>query len=161
MSVLTFDRAVRLFRYDEATGKLTWDAQRGRAKAGDCAGARDHKGYVIVRVDGRIYKAHRIVWLMKTGSWPAGEIDHINGVKDDNRFANLRDVTHAENAQNLHRAQRRNRSCGLLGVTFDRFTGRWKAQLQVNGRRYQIGRYDTAEQAHAAYRTAKASITAA
>lgn len=164
MGLLTHDQACGLFSYDPVTGELRWKVQRGRVKVGERAGANDAKGYLIVRAYDRIYKVHRVIWLITNGQWPTGEIDHINGVKNDNRIVNLRDVSHAVNNQNQHRAMRSNKSCGLLGVTFDRSTPRvvrrWIAKITVNGKAYHIGRYDTPEEAHAAYLRKKASVLA-
>lgn len=74
-----------LLCYDEGTGLLHWKVSRGRVRAGDLAGTSNGRGYIIVRVDGKIYPAHRIAWFLKTGEWPTGVIDHINRDGEDNR----------------------------------------------------------------------------
>lgn len=156
--MLTQQEALAALCYSPDTGELNWLVQRGRVVPGQRAGAFDHRGYLIVRIFGRIYKAHRVAWLMVHGSWPKGQIDHINGMKSDNRLCNLRDVSALINSQNQHKAQTRNRSSGLRGVTLDRFTGKWKAQLRFAGRNYQIGRFNSPEEAHHAYVTKKNAL---
>lgn len=79
--------------------------------------------------------------------WPL--VDHVNGNGLDNRRANLRPATNAENMRNRRRYA--NNTSGFKGVTFDKAKGRWKAQIRLDGRRRYIGRYDTAEEAARAY----------
>ena len=90
---------------------------------------------------------------MHTGAWPKGDIDHINGKRDDNRIANLRDVPRAVNRQNVLRARADNR-VGLIGVKASR-NGTYEARIGVNGKYLHLGTYRTAEAAHAAYVSAK------
>jgi hypothetical protein len=77
------------------------------------AGKINSKGYRLIGVDGRWHKAHRLAWLYMTGSWPREQIDHINLIKNDNRFENLREATQTQNHANT-RARRR----GLKGITW-------------------------------------------
>jgi hypothetical protein len=124
-------------------------------RAGDVAGTVNNNGYRLIRVgDGR-YRAHRLAWLYTHGAWPTGEIDHINGIRDDNRLANLRDVTVSVNQQNRKRAAS-NGSTGLLGVSTAK--ARYRAAIALNGRTTYLGSFDTAEEAHAAYVTAKREL---
>ena len=98
--------------------------------------------------------AHRAAWLLHSGSWPDGEIDHINGIKTDNRMCNLRVVTRSENAMN--RSVRRDTKCGLKGVQAS--GSKFVAKLCRDGRSYYVGTFDTAEQASEAYKAAAALI---
>lgn len=78
---------------------------------------------------------------------PKGKVtDHVNHDTLDNRRSNLRIITHAQNQQNRKGAQRGSRS-GVRGVSWESFTGRWKAQLRLNGKNYNFGRYNTIEEA--------------
>lgn len=97
----------------------------------------------------RLILAHRLAWFLHYGVWPAGSIDHINGIRHDNRLVNLRDVTAAENSMN--RRGEVNAS-GYPGVT--KCHKRWGARIVVNGKRLWLGQHDTPEQAHATYRQA-------
>jgi hypothetical protein len=106
-----------------------------------------------VNVDGRLYGEHAVIWCWCTGDWPAGLIDHRNGVRSDNRIDNLRDATRRINQQNLRRARSDNKT-GLLGVTVAR-DGTPQAHIRINGRQTYLGRFPTQEAAHAAYLNAK------
>lgn len=104
------------------------------------------------------YKAHRVAWLIFHGAWPEGEIDHINGDPSDNRLENLRDVTHRTNTENLRSATRASKG-GALGVCTPK-VGRCRAAITLSGVKRDLGGYDTPEQAHQAYLTAKREVHA-
>jgi hypothetical protein len=80
-----------------------------------------------------------------TGKWPKGVIDHIDGIKSDNRWDNLRDVTKGQNAHNS-RLNKNNKS-GHTGVSFRSDSGKWRAIIRLNGKLKNLGQYDTAEDA--------------
>jgi hypothetical protein len=101
--MLTAERLRELVHYCQDTGVFTPRVNRG--SAGGKAGNVAPSGYRRLHVDGRLHLEHRLAWLYMTGQWPARHIDHINRCRSDNRFANLRDVTQAEN--NRNRAPRR------------------------------------------------------
>lgn len=147
---LTAERLRDLLKYDPDTGEFVWKVDRNHlAKAGDIAGYIDQRqGYRKVMVLGREYAAHRLAFLYMTGAWPVADVDHINGITDDNRFANLRDVTTAENIQNQKRA-RSDSTSGLLGAK--RAQGKWQAAITANGKYIHLGTFETAEEAHLAY----------
>lgn len=153
---LTAEYVRELFDYDPRTGVLLWRKRRSRrVKAGDVAGWRDSNGYIVLEIEGHAHKAHRIAWLITHGRWPRGDIDHANGIRDDNRISNLRQAARAENNQNQRRA-RSDSKTGLLGVSSH--YGKWKARIGVNGRDYHLGTFKTPEDAHKAYLDAKARI---
>ena len=110
-------------------------------------------GYAVIKVDSVTYKAHRLAWLCVHGEWPAGQIDHINGSRTDNRIANLRDVPHLINAQNRRRANRNN-STGLLGVSHGK-AGGYVATICVGSKTEYLGVFSSAEEAHQMYLLAK------
>jgi hypothetical protein len=89
------------------------------------------------------------------GVWPTHEVDHLNGVRDDNRWANLRDVSKAVNMQNQRRPHANNVTTGVLGVSINPKTGRAHARIGVGGRVRSLGMHDTVEQARAQYLEAK------
>jgi len=90
-----------------------------------------------------------------TGAWPKHQIDHHNLDKADNRWRNLREATRSQNQAN-RRAHSNSRS-GIKGVYLEGRSGRWRAQVQHKGRTHNLGRFDTAEEARAAYATAAAA----
>lgn len=154
--MLTAERFRELLSYDVDTGIFTWIGRSSKyanpSRLGKRAGSVDAYGYRRVRIDGRIYLEHRIVWMLSHGCWPKGEIDHINGDKQDNRLANIRDVTRSVNQQNIRVARSTNR-CGLLGVSAH--LSRWRAQINDHGKMKCLGVFATPEQAHDAYVKAK------
>lgn len=153
-SNLTAEQVRSLFDYDPLDGRLLRKVAAGGAKAGDEAGTLIN-GYISVQASGSIYRAHRLIWLYMTGKWPDQQIDHIDGVRNNNKWANLRCADHILNAQNRHKAGVRS-STGLLGVVPNH--KRWSAQIRVDGHRKYLGTYDTPEQAHAVYCEAKRKL---
>lgn len=153
---LTADRLREVLHYEPSTGVFTRRTfSAPNATAGMVAGcARTKRRCVEIRVDGKLYKAHRLAWLYMTGAWPQNVIDHINGDPYCNRFLNLRDVTNMVNVQNVKRAAITN-STGVLGVTRLRSSGKFKAQISIDGITKNLGHFASAEQAHAVYIAAK------
>ena len=148
------EEASALLNYDPQTGLFTHKVNGHKRKAGAATGRLDSKGYVRIRLMGYEFKAHRLAWLLTYGTWPAAEIDHINGCPSDNRIMNLRDVSVAENGWNRTKAMRNNKS-GYLGVSCNA-DGRFHAQIGINGVQRSLGWWATAEEAAAAYNAAKA-----
>jgi hypothetical protein len=137
--MITQERLKELFVYNEYTGYFFWrNPTSNRVKRGDEAGAHDKYGYIVVRVDKVLYKAHRLAWLYVTGSMPSRNLDHINGVKDDNRYANLREVTASENMQNTSHAK---------GTYWDEARKKWVARIKLNYKNITLGRFDTEAEA--------------
>jgi hypothetical protein len=121
---------------------------------GSVAGSKNWAGYILIPVNRATWRAHHLAWLYVYGRLPAQELDHVNGVPSDNRIANLREVTRAQNVQNQRAAQKRSKS-GFLGVSHCPLTKRWRARICTNGVQRMIGRFNTPEEAHAAYVEAK------
>jgi hypothetical protein len=97
------------------------------------------RGYRQVIIDCQNYLEHRIIWLYVFGAWHDGEIDHLNGARDDNRISNLRAVDKSLNMRNARRPSRN--TSGHIGVTWDAWSGKWKAQIAINGKNQSLGRY--------------------
>ena len=105
---LTAERLREVLAYDPDTGVFTWKARTSpfsRVNVGDVAGNLRRDGYIEICVDGRKHQSHRLAWLYVYGEWPADQIDHINGIRTDNRIANLREANNAENHHNLRKAR--------------------------------------------------------
>ncbi len=141
------------FDYAPETGLLTRRTRTSnRVKIGDVVGSLAAGGYLLGTFLGRRYYVHRLIWCWVNGDWPDKDIDHINGVRSDNRLSNLRAASRSENLQNRKSASARS-STGLLGVKRNR--NRFQARISVNGRNISLGCFATAEMAHAAYVQAK------
>lgn len=154
-AIISAARLRELLDYDAETGVFRWRETRcGRAMAGAVAGRAEAGGYWTIHVDGRRYKAHRLAWLHQTGEWPPDEVDHINTVKADNRWINLRSVPRARNIENQRQAHSNN-DTGYLGVTLHHKNRKYQARIQVDGRSRSLGYFDSPEEAHAAYVEAK------
>ena len=133
------------YKYDPKTGSFT------NRKTGRVLGHTERRGYRLMMINSKAHLMHRVAWLYMTGEWPKETVDHRNGVKDDNRWINLRAATMAENMRNK---PSRGNALGLKGVSVDPKVFRRKpyaANIRVNGRTLNLGRYATAEEAHAAY----------
>lgn len=150
--MLTVQELKRLLHYEPATGIFTWLVRAARRiHLGDRAGTPSGFGYVQITIDGIHYYAHRLAWVYMTGVWPI-ETDHRNGERDDNRWKNLREVTHAINQQNQRKA-RSNNQVGFLGVSPRE--KQFRAQITIDGKNLSLGVHVTPEQAHVAYIVAK------
>lgn len=152
---LTLDRLRAVLSYDEATGKFHWLRPHRHIKPGVEAGTVNVHGHRSIRIDGRSHYAHRLAWFYAYGVWPLQQIDHINGLKDDNRIVNLRDVEQCINMQNLHGPTKKNQGLKLLGVSYDPRSKRYRSKIRINGRQTHIGSFPDAEQAATAYLEAK------
>jgi len=137
--------------YDPNTGVFTNLVNLGKAKIGAVAGSVNPNGYWEIRVCNRLFPAHRLAWFYMTGELPPDgmTIDHVNGVRCDNRWCNLRLATYEEQAWNSI-AQSDCKS-GMKGAWLCKSTGRWQAIIGHKGKRKFLGRFDTAEEAHQAY----------
>lgn len=150
METLSVERLREALDYDPETGVFTRKRTSNinpRAQEGMKAGARCSNGYLCVRVDTTRYLSHRLAWFYVYGHWPK-ELDHVNGVKDDNRIANLRKATRSQNMANGPR--QRNNTSGAKGVCFDRTNAKWMAYVYMNGKMRNLGRFDSLEAAKAA-----------
>lgn len=151
---LTPERLREVLDYDPMTGvfsRVLKTCGTRRVK-----GSENCAGYLTIRIDGKAHYCHRLAWVYVYGTWPFGDIDHIDGDKANNRIGNLRDVTRGVNMQNQKKAQRRNRSSGLLGAFKDK--NNWSARIGVDGVVHHLGNYDTPEEAHEVYLGAKRLI---
>ena len=150
--MLSHERLLEVLNYDPNSGLFTWRRQLApRGKLGTVAGnvsVTNGQSRRMIRLDGRLYLASRLAWFHVHGAWPTGDIDHRDCDPMNNRIENLRDCTHAQNMRNLRPRSR----VGLKGVTFDKQRGKWVAQLRRPGSSSYIGRFDSPEAAHAAYR---------
>jgi hypothetical protein len=158
--LLTADEVRALLAYEAETGVLRWLPQQGNDRytqswnarfAGKQAGWLNRAiGYWYVSMLGRVFLAHRLAWLIQTGSWPENgfDVDHVDGNPSNNTFANLRLASRAENIRNQKRSK--SNSSGFKGVSLYRPNGKYRASIGVNGRFLSLGYFATPEEAHAA-----------
>lgn len=144
---LTRERLRELLGYDPESGIFVWRAHRRNGRNGTKAGRVTRKGYVRITVDGKSYAAHRLAWLYTNGVLPDMQIDHINGVRADNRLQNLRLATQTQ--QNMNRAPNKNKT--TKGITWHARRNRWQAQIMLGGKNHYLGLYSSPEMAREAY----------
>lgn len=156
------DRFREVFAYDPETGIVTRKiATAPMHKVGELVGHRHKRhGYMVAALDYKPYLLHRIIWAMMTGDFPAGDTDHINGCRTDNRWCNLRDVPRSANILNRQGRTRADNTSGATGV-FPRENGKWRAMIGGSARRINLGTFDTKEEAIAARNAAYAAHWAA
>lgn len=144
--MITHEQLVDVLRYDANEGRFYWLKKgRGIRPSRNCqAGSFDAHGYGQIRIDGKTYKEHRLVWLYVHGEFPTAQIDHINHDRRDNRIENLRLVDNMENHKN--RPRQSNNKTGIPGVWYDK-RGFYTAYITVNGERIGLGYHKTLESA--------------
>lgn len=153
---LTADALRNAVVYEPNSGEFRQKLGQGRRVRRGLlvAGYLRPDGYRVICVLGKHYLAHRLAWLYEHGTWPADQIDHVNGIRCDNSIANLRAAVSAENNQN--RGRRCDNSSGFVGVSAHKSSGRWQAKIGVAGRRIHLGLFASAGDAAQAYIAAKA-----
>lgn len=146
--MVTYEEVRRMLDYDPDTGILTWKVERYRKHPGDVAGCifTMKNGYksVNISLNYKRYLAHRIIWLWMTGKWPIEEIDHKDGNGANNKWGNLREATHNQNAKN--RSISKANLTGAKGVGIGR-KGLYRARIMVNRRDITLGYFKTIEEA--------------
>lgn len=142
-----------LFSYSTESGVvLRKISTNNRAKPGEIVGCIRPDGYLCTSIGGKLYQIHRLAWLYAHGSWPEGQIDHINGNRSDNRLSNLRDVCHVDNGRNQKLCST-NKS-GINGVHWFASRGKWRATITVNGKSLHLGYFNTVAEASEARKAA-------
>ena len=132
--MLTQEQLRELVTYHPESGLFTWKTSLRSDLVGKLAGSRNTKGYIHIYVLGQRYKAHRLAFLYMTGQWPEDEVDHINRVRDDNRWINLRESDHLSNSRN-----RTNNTSGVPGICWVKSYKKWWVRYNMN----HVGYYNT------------------
>jgi len=141
---------MQVLHYNSETGVFTWVIPSRGTKAGDVAGCRKNNGYIKICVDQKQYHAHRLAFLYVEGRFPKADIDHVNGDRTDNRWANLRHATRSNNL--LNKAKSPRNTSGFKGVSWHKQRQKWAARAQDGEKYRHLGLYDTPEAAAEAYR---------
>jgi hypothetical protein len=142
-----------LLGYDPDTGRFWWKVDGrgcgGNVRIGKSAGFLHHNRYIVIKIGGTDYGAHRLAWYLVHETWPPADMDYKNLIKSDNRIVNLRPATRAQNSANKRGF---GAASGYRGVTPSK--KRWKARIRINSRDKYLGLFKTPEEAHAAVCTA-------
>ena len=140
---------LRVIHYDPLSGEMRWRVSLGRAAAGNLVGTLDPRGYRMTVIHGEKYWLHRLAWFYVQGVWPKNHVDHKKGDRDDNRIANLDDVTPSWNYHNTTKLGNNN-TTGYRGVT--RYGDKFIAQGMIERKLHVISMRDTAEEASEDYK---------
>lgn len=147
--MLTQEELKSLLSYDPETGEFTWLVNKGsRAQANNKVGkpCKTH-GYVFIRINKKLYRAHHLAWLYFYGVYPSLDIDHINQIKHDNRLCNLREVSRSVNNYNTNKRK-----------GYCKRNDKYRSYINVNGKQKHLGTFNTEEEAKEAYEQAKSSL---
>lgn len=155
MKNLTLSRLHELLAFDAESGEFRWKAKRGKSGLGKLAGSKDRDGYVVIGIDGRVFRRSRLAWWAHHGTEPPAMIDHRDGDRMNDRPSNLRACSPAQNAAN-RKVTAKSRS-GVKGA-YSAYGGRFRSTVKFQGTAKFLGYFATAEQAHAAYAEAARSI---
>lgn len=147
-------RITDFLRYDAEEGTLRWTGGAGRGTRR--AGYATRRGYRELEFEGRAYQEHRVVWRMMKGVWPEDQIDHRDGNRGNNRIDNLIPCSNAENQQNISSSPKGKNK--YVGVYPHKASGGFQARIMKNRKSYKLGLFDTPEEAHEAYKTAKRKL---
>ena len=160
LSLPTQEYLLECFRYEPETGLLYWkerplyhfDGSERKMNTFNNSKANTvvseiHNDYIYVAIDSVRYRVHRVIWKLYHGTEPGETIDHINGIRNDNRISNLRLASFLENSQNVVNLKKNNKS-GYVGVCWHEKAGKWRATFSYKGDTMHLGLFDTAYEAH-------------
>lgn len=152
---MNIERLREVFDYDPNSGVLSWKKRTSnRIKVGAAAVCPSGNGYLKVRLDSVLYYAHRVAYAIANGAIPDGaEIDHINGVRNDNRLCNLRLVSPMDNRHN--QGLRVDNKSGVNGVYWSKNACKWLATIGVAREQIYLGCFDSFDDAVAARKAAE------
>ena len=158
--MITQTQLKEIIHYNPDTGDFNWAITRSsKCIAGRPAGNTSKNGknaslsYRRIYILGKFYKAHRLAFLYMTGSFPVGEVDHINGDGTDNRWCNLRDVDRLTNGKNI--SLKVNNDSGLHGVSWNESRGKWRVRIMVDHKEQFLGRFSDFFEAACARKSAE------
>jgi len=154
MRDITQERLKEILSYNSDTGIFTNRITRGpSAISGSVAGSVNPSGYILIQIDRKSYKAHRLAWMFTHGKFPLANIDHINGVRIDNRIVNLRSASHSENLKN--QKIRATNSSGVTGIYWNNAKRKWRAYIKDLGKQVHLGLFDDKFEAICARKSAE------
>ena len=144
-SALSLERLKELFLYCPSTGEFIRRLTAGGQTPGTICRNDDGKGYITISIDNFRYFAHRLAFFYMNGLWPDDEIDHINGVRKDNRILNLRNVISQDNAKNCNLSKKN--TSGVCGISWHKRRKKWQAYIANNGKKIFLGYFSSKDDA--------------
>jgi hypothetical protein len=148
--MLTQKELKHILHYNAETGFFTWlIANNGNIKVRKIAGTLKNNGYISITINKKLYQAHRLAFLYMEGEFPNDCVDHVNYVRNDNRWCNIRKATKLENSRNV--GLRKDNTSGYKGVYWSSADKKWRAQISVNGKRKLLGMFNSPELASVVY----------
>lgn len=138
---LTQERLKELLHYDSEIGIFTWLKSGGGSKKGDIAGGINKPGYRTISVDHKRYNASRLAWLWMEGYLPENDVDHRNRIQHDNRWSNLRHVSHLCNMHN--QKIYKNNTSGITGVDWSKEKQMWRTRIMISGKSFNLGYFSS------------------
>lgn len=148
--MITQEELKNKLHYDQNTGIFKRIVgNRNQIRKMVTAGSLYSNGYIVISINNKKISAHRLAWLYMTSEWPGKYIDHINGIKNDNRWCNLREAT--ANQNRLNSRMKCNNKYGLKGISFKKTCNKYVAQAAINGKYFHLGYFKSKEEASEAY----------
>jgi hypothetical protein len=145
-NLLTQERLREVLEYSPETGVFVWKVKIScRTKVKEIAGYLNNQGYVSISIDKKLYLAHRLAFLYMEGYFPEQQIDHLDNIRNNNRWDNLRHVSQSCNLQNCR--LQTNSTSGFIGVSWHKYAEKWVAYIKIYGKTIHIGIYNTPEKA--------------
>jgi hypothetical protein len=145
--LISHEELLKVFYYNKDTGDFKYKND----------GHICRYGYRCFKINGRNYRLNRLVWFYTYGVWPKNQIDHINGIRDDDRLVNLRDVTHFINQQN-RKSCNKNNKLNTMGVY--KVGNKYRARIMLDGKTKHLGYFLTIQDAEEAYINYKETLSA-
>ena len=156
--MVTRERVMEVLNYAADTGMFTWKVRKAQCiHDGDIAGYIRSDGYRYISLNNRMYQAGRLAFLIVNGDWPNPQVDHINGIRDDDRIVNLREVSNRCNSQNRS-VHRTGKLCGVTLMHDKPRRNPWKARIRIGKNKIALGCFATEKEAHVAYMKACESV---
>jgi hypothetical protein len=149
--MLTIEQLKEVLDYNPDTGVFTWKKTvNSHAVVGSVAGNQDSSVYIRITIYKKKYAAHRLAFLYMTGEFPKHLVDHINQIKDDNRWTNLRQATVSQN--NINSKKQKNNKSGYRGVYWVKKYQVWRVQIKYKSKYITLGSYTDIKEAAEVYK---------